>query len=74
MIRPGLHATAIVDSPGELEVPASTVIEPGCILFGGKNASLRFGEENILSGMHLPPGAGAHRHRQQSAIWSRLFD
>ena len=48
MIRTGIHPTAVVEIQGEFVIPATTVIEPGCILYGGTGSSFRFGEENIL--------------------------
>lgn len=48
MIRFGIHPSVIIDIQGEAVIPPTTVIEPGCILYGGKASSFRFGEENIL--------------------------
>ena len=48
MIRTGLHSSAIIDVQGELRLPASTVIEPGCILYAGPRARIHFGDENII--------------------------
>jgi acetyltransferase-like isoleucine patch superfamily enzyme len=48
VIRTGVHASAIIDVQGTLEMPSTTVIEPGCILYGGREAVIQFGAENIL--------------------------
>ena len=48
MIRWGVHPSAIIDIQGEALIPATTVIEPGCVLYGGRNSVFRFGEENTI--------------------------
>ena len=48
MIRWGVHASAIIDIQGEATIPATTVIEPGCVLYGGPRSVFRFGEENTI--------------------------
>jgi len=48
MIRWGVHPSAIVDVQGECTIPHSTVLEPGCILYGGRSSVFRFGEENTV--------------------------
>jgi len=48
MIRWGIHSSAIVDIQGTADIPATTVIEPGCVLYGGPRATFRFGEENTI--------------------------
>lgn len=48
MIRKGIHASATIDFAGKLQMPATTIIEPGVILYGGAEASLSLGEMNTL--------------------------
>ncbi len=48
MIRKGIHASAIVEFAGHLQLPSSTILEPGVILYGGKDATLVLGEMNTL--------------------------
>ena len=67
MIRFGIHSSAIIDIQGEAIIPPTTVIEPGCILYGGKSASFRFGDENILY-----PGCVIRLERGYIATGSRV--
>ncbi|MEI6415130.1 MAG: hypothetical protein WCP34_12835 [Pseudomonadota bacterium] len=48
MIRHGIHKQAIVDSQGDCELPDTTVIEPGCVLYVGPQGRIHLGERNIL--------------------------
>lgn len=48
MIARGIHSSVILEVAGAMRMPQSTVIEPGCILYGGAEAEFRFGEMNIL--------------------------
>jgi acetyltransferase-like isoleucine patch superfamily enzyme len=48
VIRWGVHSSVIIDIQGEFTIPATTVLEPGCILYGGKRSVFRFGEENTV--------------------------
>jgi acetyltransferase-like isoleucine patch superfamily enzyme len=48
MIRAGIHPSAIIDFQGALDLPASTVIEPHVVFFGGTEARLTLGERNIF--------------------------
>lgn len=48
MIRRGIHPSAVIDWSGEISLPKSTIIEPGCVLFGGPAARLAFGEQNTV--------------------------
>lgn len=48
MIRRGIHPSAIVEVAGRLELPATTIIEPGCVLFAGPQAEISFGEMNTI--------------------------
>lgn len=48
MIRWGIHSSVVIDIQGEATIPATTVIEPGCVLYGGRNSVFRFGEENTI--------------------------
>jgi len=48
MIRWGIHSSAIIDIQGEAIIPATTVIEPGCVLYGGRHSIFHFGEENTI--------------------------
>ena len=48
MIKRGVHPSAVVDFAGELDLPASTIIEPLAVIYGGTQARLVLGERNIL--------------------------
>ena len=48
MIRAGIHPSVIIDVEGKIEIPQSTVIEPGCIIFAGAEAAIELGEMNIF--------------------------
>ena len=48
MIRKGVHPSVTIDVQGELILPATTIIEPGCIFYGGPQGSFHFGEENTI--------------------------
>ena len=48
MIRAGIHPSALIDVEGKLELPQSTIIEPGCIIFAGVKATIELGEMNIF--------------------------
>lgn len=48
MIRAGIHPSAIIDVEGKIEIPQSTVIEPGCVMFAGAEAVIELGEMNIF--------------------------
>jgi acetyltransferase-like isoleucine patch superfamily enzyme len=48
MIRRGIHASVVIDVEGKLVLPKTTIIEPGCVLYGGPAAELRFGEQNTI--------------------------
>jgi len=48
VIRKGIHPSVIIDVEGVLDLPESTTIEPGTILYGGPQARLHFGEMNTI--------------------------
>ncbi len=48
MIRAGTHGSVVIDVAGRLCLPESTIIEPGCLIFGGVEATIEFGDMNIL--------------------------
>jgi len=48
VIRRGIHPSAVIDWSGEIRLPESTVIEPGCVFFGGPAARLALGEQNTI--------------------------
>ena len=48
MIRLGIHPSAVIDFAGELTLPATTVVEPMVVIYGGIDAKLILGERNIL--------------------------
>ena len=48
MILRGIHPMAIIDAAGRLEMPATTVVEPGSVIFVGPDAEISFGEMNTL--------------------------
>lgn len=48
MIRAGIHPSALIDVEGKLELPQSTIIEPGCIIFAGAEATIELGEMNTF--------------------------
>jgi acetyltransferase-like isoleucine patch superfamily enzyme len=48
VIRKGIHPSALIDVEGKLELPQSTIIEPGCIIFAGAKATIELGEMNIF--------------------------
>ncbi len=48
MIRTGIHPSTLIDVEGKLELPQSTIIEPGCIIFAGAKATIELGEMNTL--------------------------
>ncbi len=48
MIRAGIHPSAIIDAEGKFEIPHSTIIEPGCVMFAGGEAAIELGEMNIF--------------------------
>lgn len=48
MIRHGIHQHAIIDSQGICEVPETTIIEPGSVLYVGQHGRITFGQRNIL--------------------------
>lgn len=45
---PSIHASVIVESAGELEMPASTHLEAGCVISVGAEARISLGERNTL--------------------------
>ncbi|MGI9211736.1 MAG: DapH/DapD/GlmU-related protein [Methylococcaceae bacterium] len=48
MIRKGIHEHAIVDSQGICELPDTTIIEPGAVVYIGAAGRIRLGQRNIL--------------------------
>lgn len=48
MIKKGIHSSVTIDVAGELVMPETTVIEPHCVLYGGPNGRITFGEYNII--------------------------
>jgi acetyltransferase-like isoleucine patch superfamily enzyme len=48
MISKGIHATVTIDVEGELTIPDTTIIEPGCIIYGGPRARFTFGAQNTI--------------------------
>ncbi len=48
MIRLGIHPSAVIDFSGQLTIPATTVIEPLVVIYGGVAAELVLGEKNIF--------------------------
>lgn len=48
MIDTGIHTSALLDCRGDCCVPASTVLEPGAVIYVGPRGRLRLGERNIL--------------------------
>ena len=83
MIRWGVHSSVIVDIQGEFTIPATTVLEPGCILYGGKSSVFRFGEENtvypscvfrldrgsIVTGKRVSFGPGCLIYETRAGLW-----
>lgn len=48
MIRTGIHPTAVIDMAGELTMPDTTVVEPGCVFYGGPEGRIVLGARNIF--------------------------
>jgi len=48
VIRKGIHASVIIDVQGEITLPDTTIIEPGCIIFGGPSSKFTFGAMNTI--------------------------
>lgn len=48
MIRLGIHPSALIDSQGQLAIPKTTVLEPGVILYIGKQGRCILGEKNTI--------------------------
>lgn len=48
MIRKGIHPSAVIDVTGELTMPDTTVVEPGCVFYGGREGRIVLGARNIF--------------------------
>lgn len=48
MIQPGIHPSAIIDCQGTCQLPESTILEPGTVIYVGSQGRLTLGERNIL--------------------------
>ena len=48
MIRKGIHPSAVIDVAGELTIPDTTVVEPGCVFYGGPEGRIVLGARNIF--------------------------
>lgn len=48
MIRHGIHKTVVIDSQGVCDLPNTTVVEPGSIIYIGSGGELKLGERNTL--------------------------
>lgn len=48
MILRGIHPGAIIDAAGRLDLPRTTIVEPGSVIFIGPDAEISFGEMNTL--------------------------
>lgn len=48
MITKGVHASAVIESYGDLILPQTTVVEPNVVVFVGERGRLRLGERNIV--------------------------
>lgn len=48
MIRKGIHASAVVEYYGSVQMPDSTIIEPLAVVYIGERARLSLGEMNTI--------------------------
>lgn len=82
MIAKGIHPSAVVESLGNLSMPASTIIEPLAVVYVGKRGRLLLGEMNTIypgatiridqgwveTGIDVSFGSGCHVYEPRAGL------
>ncbi|MDD2720289.1 MAG: acyltransferase [Gallionella sp.] len=82
MIQKGIHASAVVESYGQLSLPETTIIEPLAVVYIGSRGRLNLGEMNTIypgatiridqgwmeTGREVSFGSGCHIYEPRAGL------